>query len=180
MRKKEVCHRCQIINHLWVSFQFFKDSFCSSCMMQKPERSKHCSVCNRFSKMSRLSLIIPTSTTSTTYPSRNTSRNSQLCCQGVWPSSTTTARSLGTVSELATIGPSWPGYSFSLPSLSGGKSQNLLLFVSSAFQVMASRCHRCLWGLLTVLSSDPPSPELDSWWARAKNQPWVRTNLPLP
>ena len=127
MRKKEVCHRCQIINHFWESFQFFKDSFCSSCMMQKPERSKHCGVCNRFSKMmSRLSLITPiTSTSSTTSSSRNTSRNSRLCCQGVWPSSTTTARSLGTVSELATIGPSWPGYSFSLPSLSGGAGQNL-------------------------------------------------------
>ena len=53
------------------------------------------------------------------------------------------------------------------------------LFVSSAFQVMASRCHRCLWGLLTVLSSDPPPPELDSWWARAKNQPWVRIHASL-
>ena len=69
------------------------------------------------------------------------------------------------------------------PSLSHpclvGRLPKSWLFASSAFQVMASRCHRCLWGLLTVLSSDPPPPELDSWWARAKNQPWVRIHASL-
>ena len=33
--------------------------------------------------------------------------------------------------------------------------------------------NRCLWGLLTVLGSDPPPPGLDSWWSRAKARPWV-------
>ena len=32
------------------------------------------------------------------------------------------------------------------------------------------KLNRCLWGLLTVLGSDPGP---DSWWSRAKARPWV-------
>ena len=181
MRKKEVYHRYQIIYHLWESFQFFKDSFCSSCMMQKPERSKHCSVCNRFSKMmSRLSLITPiTSTTSITFSSRNASRISALllrCVAEFDHHCPFTGNCVGAGNHRSFL--AW--LLLLSPILVWWGVSKSWLFVSSAFQVMASRCHRCLWGLLTVLSSDPPPPELDSWWARAKNQPWVRKNLPLP
>ena len=46
------------------------------------------------------------------------------------------------------------------------------IYVKSKF-LPNEMLNRCLWGLLTVLGSDPPPAGLDSWWSRAKARPWV-------
>ena len=46
------------------------------------------------------------------------------------------------------------------------------IYVKSKF-LPDEMLNRCLWGLLTVLGSDPPPAGLDSWWSRAKARPWV-------
>jgi len=104
-----------------------QETFCSTCMMQKPERSKHCAVCNR--------------------------------C----------------VAEFDHHCP------FTGNCVGAGNHRSFLAWLLLLSPILVW----CLWGLLTVLSSDPPPPELDSWWARAKNQPWlafmaVLTGLQIP